>query len=282
MQELNITDILSRLPNATHRVVGREIRIFEELPSTNDLAIQYGQHGIKEGLVIFAESQSSGRGRHGRHWSSGYGMGLWLSVLLRPHRAFEYWGQLALLAGLAIAETWDETVTQMIDPPQPQEQPALIKWPNDVMVENKKVAGALVEAFPTHRNSFVVMGIGFNINQTQEDFPPDLRAKAGSLRMLTKSSEELNRNAIAARLLQHLDRLYTHWEILHADVINACSQRDYLKNKTVSVRFAVPHNPKEQPIVGSVEGLNKDGHLLLLTKDGQLRSIASGEVTLHE
>lgn len=183
-------------------VVGREIVVFRETSSTNDLAAQAGRDGIAEGLVIFAESQQTGRGRLGRQWSSPPGLGLWFSVLLRPTAPVTRWAELTFCAALAVAET-AELFTGTA---------ARIKWPNDVLLDGRKVAGILLESH-AEPNPYLVMGIGLNVLHAPADFPVDLRERATSLKMAGPLPD---RREVAAALLNTLDEHYQHWPANYA------------------------------------------------------------------
>ena len=186
-------------------VVGREILVFEETDSTNDLAARAGDDGVREGLAIFAESQRAGRGRLGRKWVSPPGRNLLCSVLLRPAAVpIERWPELTFCAALAVAET-AERFTGMS---------ARIKWPNDVLLAGRKVAGILLECHQSQTPGFVVVGIGLNVLQQEEDFAPELRDRAGSLAMLRtggKNVPDLERRTVAACLLERLETHYAQW-----------------------------------------------------------------------
>ena len=158
--------------------IGREILIFEETDSTNDLARRAGEDGLPEGLAIFAETQRAGRGTQGRRWMSPPYRGLWFSVLLRPKTvSVERWPELTFCAALAVAETAEISTGRA----------ARIKWPNDVLVGERKVAGILVECHHRQNPGFVVVGIGLNVLQRREEFAPELRDQAGSLAMMLEA-----------------------------------------------------------------------------------------------
>ena len=210
-ERLIADDLLAALPEDS--LVGREIVVFEETDSTNDLAARAGEDGVPEGLVIFAESQRAGRGRLGRRWSSLPHQGLWFSVLLRPGLAPDRWPELTFCAALAVAET-AETLTA---------QTARIKWPNDVIVAGRKIAGILLECHHRREPGFVVAGIGINVRQGETDFPPELRERAGSLGMA--AGQAVERRAAAAGVMQRLDRLYAEWRKNSSRIIADCAKR---------------------------------------------------------
>jgi BirA family biotin operon repressor/biotin-[acetyl-CoA-carboxylase] ligase len=178
---------------AGHRI-GNEIVVVEETASTNDLAWEAAERGAVEGFVAFAERQTKGRGQYGRHWESAPYLGLWFSVLLRPSVTLRESPKLTCLLAEAVAATIAaETGTG----------PA-IKWPNDIYIAGRKVAGVLVEGRTTSDGSYVaVAGIGINVNQTMEDFPEELRVTAGSLAMAT--GRRIGRMELAIALLRRLD-----------------------------------------------------------------------------
>src|SRR5205807_6441415 len=147
-----------------------------------------------EGAVIAAEHQTAGRGRLGRRWEAPAGTAITASVMLRPPAGAQI-QQLSLVAGLAVAETVEDAL----------QLSAQIKWPNDVMVNRRKVAGVLAEA----RDGIVVLGIGLNVNQTREQLPGDVRVPAASLR--TIDGVEHDRAPLLADVLVRLEAHYSAW-----------------------------------------------------------------------
>jgi BirA family transcriptional regulator, biotin operon repressor / biotin---[acetyl-CoA-carboxylase] ligase len=200
-----------------------------------------------EGTVAVADHQSAGRGRLGRRWTAPPGTAIHVSVLLRPPTGAAI-QQLSLVGGLAVAET----VEQALD------LSAQIKWPNDVMVDRRKIAGVLAEA----RDGIVVLGIGINVNQTRADLPADARVPAASLR--TVDSVERDRGPLLADLLARLERHYEDWAAGGLDAIfDGIGSRDFLRGRRVSV----------DGLAGVADGLDRAGRLLV---DG--RPVESGEV----
>ncbi len=210
-------DLRAALP--PEAVVGREILVFQETDSTNDLAARAGHDGVAEGLAIFAESQRAGRGRLGRRWVSPPGRNLLLSILLRPAAVpAERWPELTFCAALAVAETAERYTGQ----------PARIKWPNDVLLAGRKVAGILLECHHARTPGFVVVGIGLNVLQQAEDFAPELRDRAGSLAMMRSGAAplgELQRREVAASVLERLESHYARWPDGFASIRKECARR---------------------------------------------------------
>src|SRR5262249_35096161 len=151
------------------RRIGRRIAVWNRVGSTNDLAAHAAGSSANDGLVILAEEQSAGRGRRGRSWSAPRGSSILMSVLVFPPGKLADPGWLTVLGAVATAEVVEEGVGR----------PVRIKWPNDVRIEGRKVAGVLAE-----RGQGSVLGIGLNVNTAAESFPPELRASATSLRAI--------------------------------------------------------------------------------------------------
>ena len=202
-----------------------------------------------EGAVAVADHQTAGRGRLGRSWTAPPGTAINVSVLLRPPSGAPI-QQLSLVGGLAVAEAVEEAL----------QLSAQIKWPNDVMVNRRKLAGLLAEA----REGIVVLGIGVNVNQTRAELPADARIPAASLR--TIDDVERDRAPLLADVLSRLERHYDAWSAGGLDaVFDGIGSRDFLRGRRVTV----------DGIEGVAGGLDRRGRLLV---DG--RAIESGEVVL--
>jgi BirA family biotin operon repressor/biotin-[acetyl-CoA-carboxylase] ligase len=173
--------------------IGNDIMVVEETESTNDLAWKAVERGVSEGFVIFAERQTKGRGQYGRRWESAPYLGLWFSVLLRPEVTLAESPKLTVLLAETVAATIAEETGCA----------PTIKWPNDLYLSGRKVAGVLVEGrIATDGNYVAVAGIGINVNQTMDDFPEELRDTAGSLAMAT--GKKISRAKLAVALLKRL------------------------------------------------------------------------------
>lgn len=178
------------------RIVGRDIRVFDLVISTSDVVWQLADQGAEEGTAVFAEEQTRGRGRLGRSWWSPRGKGIWMSVLLRPPVTAETVPMTTIIGALAAAEAILAT-TRL---------PARIRWPNDVVVERKKVAGALVEARQAAGGRELVLGIGVDVNIARRELPEEIAHLATSLS--EAAGERINRLELARELLRRLDRWY--------------------------------------------------------------------------
>ncbi len=179
--------------------IGKVLRIYDKVESTNQTAWALIEQDpkIADGTVILAESQTSGRGRMGSEWHSPAGCGIWMSVVLKVHLPPEKIALLTATASLAIANMLQQFI----------QLPSEIKWPNDVMVRGRKVAGVLVEARSSLPETYV-MGLGLNVNQQAADFPDELRGIATSLRIERPGQQSINRVRVIRPLLFYLDSVY--------------------------------------------------------------------------
>ena len=177
-------------------LIGHRILSFDEVASTNDVAKAEAERGAEEGLVVVAASQTKGRGRRGRGWVSRPGLGLYFSVVLRPQTPDAE--SVAILGGVATAEAMAGFGLQGVT----------IKWPNDVLVAGRKIAGVLVEPrMGKDRVEFAILGIGVNVRHAANDWPPELKDIATSL---LGEGFELQPDAVLAAVLESLDRHYAN------------------------------------------------------------------------
>jgi len=261
---LHADDMYSRLGRT--RVIGREIQVFEETTSTNDLMARLARGGVKEGVVIFAESQSKGRGRLGRRWISPARKGLWFSVLLRPDIQPQAATQLTIASATALARAI--TLQTGIVPE--------IKWPNDLLIRGKKIAGILTEmsAELDHLKE-AILGIGIDVNLETNEFPAALRKTATSIRI--ESGQMVDRAGLAVAILRELDRDYDRIKRGEFDVIaEQWQERCTTIGSQVSIRIG------DRVIRGRAESLDADGALLLRGQHGHLERIIGGDVTMEK
>ena len=177
--------------------IGQRIIVLEQTGSTNDAILQVATANSNEGLVLFAEHQTSGRGQRGNRWESAVGKGLWFSILLRPKIQINDSGRLTIWAIEAIADVI--RIEFALEP--------TIKLPNDVQLYGRKVAGVLVEMRAQEKAPHLaIVGVGINVNQSLEDFPPELRNRAISLAMALQRPIDRQKSAVV--LLRNLDRTY--------------------------------------------------------------------------
>lgn len=247
------------------RVVGRQIQVFQETSSTNEVALRLAVDGVAEGAVVFAEHQSRGRGRLGRAWFDFTGKSVLMSLLLRPTLRPPEAARLTIIGAAATA--WAVEKLTNIKPS--------IKWPNDVIVGEKKLAGILTEMrAETDQIHHLVLGIGLNVNQTKTDFPEELRQRCSSLRILT--GQVWNRAEVAAALLKELDRDYQRMKAgRFAKIAAEWQSRCATLGRQVAVQFG------KSTIHGRAEAIDGDGALLLRTGSGLVKRILGGDVLLR-
>ena len=243
--------------------IGGDIRYFEELASTSTTASELAAAGAAEGVVVIAESQSRGRGRLGRSWLSPPYRNLYVSLVLRPPIAPTQAPILALVAGLATA---DALAATGVEP--------RIKWPNDVLVDGRKVAGILAEMAGDGASvSAVVLGIGINVNLGLDELPEDLRDKAGSV--AAALGAPVARHDLAARLLAAFQQRYDRFVASGFSALrDEWNRLSCLNGERVDIVDGGRH------VVGTVSGVATDGALELVCDDGRRERIVAGEVTV--
>lgn len=247
-----------------------------ETGSTNADAVSAARAGEPEGLVVVAEAQTAGRGRRGRTWTSPPRAGLTASVLLRPavaDHAREWpaappstYGWLPLLAGVALVET----VTRLA------EVPAVLKWPNDLMVGDLKCAGILAEGVPNGGVPAVVVGIGLNVTLRANELPQDRPATSLHL----AGAAMTDRDPLLRALLRGLGGWYARWRLASGDA-TACGLREAYRHhcgtlgRSVRVRL-----PSGEELAGEATTIDANGQLVVQTAEGRSQSVAAGDV-LH-
>lgn len=248
----------------TAQRIGRQLFCYREVDSTNRLAYQLAEEGALEGTTVVADSQSHGKGRLGRTWVSPPGVNLYCSIILRPPIQPTAASQLTFLSVVALARTIEQVTTL-----QPR-----IKWPNDVLVAERKVAGLLNElSAETDRVNFLILGIGVNLNMRPDEFPPDLRQPATSLAIETGCP--ILRSAFARTLLEELDKLYgTFLDDGYEPIREEWLRRSAMEGQTVLVT-----NPGYE-LTGVVKGIDEYGALLVQKDDGEYEQILAGDVQL--
>lgn len=261
---LHADDLMARLPES--RVIGRDIRVFKETASTNDTIEKLARDGASEGAVVFAESQTRGRGRLGRSWVSPAGKGLWFSVLLRPKLRPQEITRLTVAAATSIRRAIRRVTELEVE----------IKWPNDLLVDGCKVAGILTEmSAETDQVRYVILGVGIDVNQTSKDFPRELSGIAGSLRLASGSL--VDRAALATRVLQELDEDYAR--ICNGRFGEVAEEWESACN-TLGRRVTIAIGGRR--LQGRAESLDPDGALLLRTQHGHLECFTGGDLSVEK
>ncbi len=240
--------IKSTLPK---RRIGKEVVIYETTYSTNDAAARYIGSAAEDGLVVFAESQSAGRGRLGAKWQSPEKQSLLFSILLRQNNIKP--NLMSLAAAVAVADG-----IGTIDQQQPK-----IKWPNDILLGNKKLAGILVESQTHNRQNYYIVGVGINCRQKPEDFPPEIRDSAISLDMADR--KPCCRTDIAKQVLTAAGIWFAAAAENPEAVRNRWRQLSLLLGRRITVVY------KGRKFTGNCEGVDPDQGLILRLERGTIR-----------
>jgi BirA family transcriptional regulator, biotin operon repressor / biotin---[acetyl-CoA-carboxylase] ligase len=252
----------------TTDVVGHHVYIFGTVDSTNRTLARLADRGAAEGTVVLAEAQRAGRGRHGSAWFSPEAANLYVSVLFHPRIPPRELPLFAPIASLALAEAaWLQGV------------PARIKWPNDVVVDNRKLGGVLVEApVISDRLAYVILGIGVNLNVERHELAAGLgRLAEQAVSLQEIVGHDVDRNAFAAELLNRLEKWHhTFLERGPAAVLAAWQARDVLKGRRLEARTA------SEVWEGRCHGIQADGSLSVEDDAGQIRHLVAGAVRVVE
>lgn len=243
------------------KYIGKNLYVFHEVSSTNTVARFLSVNGIEDGTVIISEKQTEARGRSGKAWESPLG-GVWLSIVLNPHVDHSKLPLITLATGVAVAKTLEKIG---IEEPE-------IKWPNDIMINGKKVCGILTEAitkFNTIEN--IIIGVGIDANLDNATFPEELKEGTTTL------SKELGRNGDENLLIkifleefEKISELFDHEGF--EEILKEWRKRSYSIGKIVEVRDSFNKNYD-----GYVVGIGKEGALIVEKIDGTLEKVISGE-----
>ncbi len=244
--------------------IGRNIYYEESVESTQKIAHRLANEDVPEGTTVIAEEQFSGRGRMERKWHSPKYTGIWMSLILRPNIPLTKAPQLTLLTAVAVVQAIEE-ITGLT----PE-----IKWPNDILMNGKKVTGILTELqAEADRIHSVIIGIGINVNQKNDDFPTELQETASSL--LIEKGEPISRAELIKSIFLYIEKWYGIYLEKGFSAIKllwesyAVSIGKHLKARTLT-----------EVIEGKALGITEDGVLLLEDKNGAIRHIYSADIEL--
>lgn len=234
------------------------VTVLDEVGSTSDW-LRQNAADLPVGTVVFTESQTAGRGRRDNRWIAPRGKDLMFSLLLKPASSLEKWPRITTLAALAICKAIEAEL-----PLQPR-----IKWPNDVYLSDRKVSGLLAETASTRDGMRIVLGIGLNVNT--RDFPPEINATSLLCDLASPVVSELDRNALAHRLLGSLHTEFARIEDDFPAAIAEVRERSWLAGRQIRCRA------EGREVHGRVLDLNEEGHLMLALPDGGSLTLTSAE-----
>lgn len=245
--------------------IGRNIIHFDSIESTNSIAKKLGDSDEANGSIVISEEQTNGRGRLGRSWISPKHKGIWMSILLKPNLNPVDAVNLTQTAAAAVVKATEELGIK-----------TLVKWPNDIVISNKKVCGILTEMnAELTKINYVVVGLGINVNIDEWSFPEDIKDTGTSLKIQTGSS--INRQELTARILNNFEKLYTKFtdENNIEASINICRENSAVIGKDVMIIN------REKCIEAHVIDIDNKGRLLVKYADGRLDNIISGEISIR-
>lgn len=245
------------------KVIGREIHLFGELDSTNSEAYRMALEGAEEGEVIVADCQLRGKGRLGRPWHSPPGVNLYVSIILRPPIPPRNASLMTIMAAVATAKA-----TRGISGLQPR-----IKWPNDILINNKKVAGLLNEMKCSgEKVEFIILGIGINVNMTLATVPAKIQSTATSLR--EELGHDTARDELLKALLREVEGEYR--TLLTGEpgrILRQWEEFSQMVGKVVEMRSS------HEVVRATVKGIDWDGSLLLSNPDGSETRVIAGDIS---
>jgi BirA family biotin operon repressor/biotin-[acetyl-CoA-carboxylase] ligase len=244
--------------NLGTKIIGKKIYYLESVSSTMDVASSLGAQGAGEGTVVLAETQTKGRGRLGRSWLSPKYKGIYLSLILRPKISPQQAPVLTLLAAVSVSEAIKELT----------EIETQIKWPNDILLEHKKLGGILTELnAETDQVRFLVIGIGLNVNNDKKSLVP------GATSLREKQGKAVNRVEFLQGLLRRIELSYTAFQKHGAKTIVE-KWRQF--NSTLGKRVIISRHHTH--IEGEAVDIDEDGSLLLRIDSGLIQRIASADI----
>lgn len=245
---------------------GRNVRYYESCATTQSIAHDAAQNGEPDGTLIVSEEQTAGKGRLSRPWSSTARKGVWMSLIIRPALMPQQAPQMTLVAAVAIVRAIEEVM----------KIEATIKWPNDILIDGKKMTGILTELqSDPDRVKAIIIGIGMNINHDMDDFPEEIRDIATSLKL--QSGKEVDRALLIAEILSFLE-LYTEMYEKHGFSPIKLLWEGYSNTAGKRIKAVMLNETLE----GVALGISEEGLLELKLDDGTIRAIYSADIIIEK
>ncbi len=248
------------------KFLGRNLIHYESIDSTNIKAKEIAREGCSDGTVVISEYQSSGKGRLGRQWVSPKGKGIWMSIILKPDVDPSFASKITLIGAASVLKAMNNLGINNCS----------IKWPNDIVINNKKVSGILTEmSAELTRINHIVIGIGINVNIDVEDFSEELKSIATSLKI--EKNKSIDRKMLLAEVLNSFEPYYE--EFIHnghiPSTIDLCRENSILLQKEIQcIRGNSIFRAKAIDI-------SDNGELIVELPDGKIEHIVSGEVSIR-
>lgn len=252
-------------PNLKTKFIGRKIIYLESIDSTNNEAKKLAAEGEKEGTVVISEEQTMGRGRLGRNWVSPQYKGIWMSIILRPEVDPIHMAKVTQIGAAAVCRATLEMGIK-----------TLIKWPNDIVLNGKKLCGILTEmSAELNRVNYAVIGIGINVNTEEEDFKDEVRKVATSIKI--EQGYDTKRKELIANVLNNFEELYEEF-LDNGNIessIKICKENSALIGKEIKVI------EKGSSVKAKALDLTNEGRLIVEFENGKIEEIISGEVSVR-
>lgn len=242
---------------------GKPVKYYDEVDSTQTAAVTLVAEGASEGTLVLAERQTAGRGRMGRQWHSPKGKGIWMSMILKPnHIPLSFTPQLTLLVSVALCRAIRSTVSVE----------AGIKWPNDLLIGGRKVAGILLESSAENETlQHIIAGVGIGVNLEPDDYPPELRDVATSLAI--EAGHRIDRVELLCRFLLEWEQLYA---LYHEQ--GFAPVKLLWEALSVSLHRPIRCQTAQGPVEGYAERIDEWGALEIRLQDGTIKKMYSGDV----
>lgn len=241
------------------------IYTYDKVDSTNIIAKKIAGEGKEEGTFIVAEEQTKGKGRMGREWFSLHGKGIWFSFILRPEIMPMRASEITFVIAVGVMEGIKKHIKRDVK----------IKWPNDILLDGKKIVGILTEiSAEMERINYIVAGVGINANQDLNDFPKDIRAKASSLKLIT--GEYINRNELLRKIIEEIERIYFLYKKEgFAEILELWKENNITLGRRVkAITF-------DDEIIGIADRIDNEGYLIIKDDNGIENKILAGDVSLR-
>ncbi len=247
--------------NLSSRIFGKEIEHYTWTETTNDDAWTLIDGGVYEGTVVITDKQTAGKGRGGRSWVSVPGKSLTASLILKPEMESRFAGWFPLMTGVAIVDTFAELGLT-----------AELKWPNDILVNNKKMGGILCESRVQGQTlDWVVIGIGLNINEQDNELPEDLNATS----FFIENGSSIQRELVLAMILNSLEQLYISLKETQETFTLATQWTDHCNHVHKTVKF----ESGNESLLGEFIGINEDGAAIIKINSNE-KTFSSGDIHL--
>lgn len=248
------------------KYIGKDMYIFNEVMSTNTLAKFLSMNGVGNGAVVISEKQTKARGRSGKNWESPLG-GVWLSIILNPNVDHSKIPLITLATGVAVENTLKRIGVENAE----------IKWPNDILIQDKKVCGILTEAITSFNTiESIIIGVGIDANITIENFPKELQENMTTLN--DEIGKKVDENLLIKTFLEEFEKIsdqFVNGE--YEAILKKWRKNSYTIGKIVEV-----HEPFSKPYDGYVLGISRDGSLVVEKIDGTLEKVISGECIIKK